>query len=261
MTTAQQVLEECCFDFAKKWLPDLVKERGWDCAAAVELTRWTKILKKKLPNFHPFQALRPGSPSLQDLMVSAAQLRHTAVHRQPTTARRLAQLLDSAIKLADLLQDHIRAARLEQLKSEVDSKIRAMELSKNVLENEALRKLDDIRRQREQLDKMEKNAIETMMRDDLNNRKLAGRLLEESVRNIFSGGNEGDSKEAAVILDAEGENNSDDDEEEGEEEEAEIDASNGPRQFESEVDQIMDGPVSRLAKELLLMRTAETNLI
>lgn len=51
----QQVLEESCFAFAKKWLPSVLQKRGWDCAAVCELTKWLPMLRKhvkRLPSGH-----------------------------------------------------------------------------------------------------------------------------------------------------------------------------------------------------------------
>ncbi|PVH91099.1 hypothetical protein DM02DRAFT_706881 [Periconia macrospinosa] len=32
LTTTQRILEECCFDFVKRWQPSIVLSKGWDCA-------------------------------------------------------------------------------------------------------------------------------------------------------------------------------------------------------------------------------------
>lgn len=46
LSDIQQVLEECCFDFTKKWLSSEVKNHKWDCAVAMKLTEWLKFLAK-----------------------------------------------------------------------------------------------------------------------------------------------------------------------------------------------------------------------
>ena len=40
LLSIQQVLEECCYDFTKKWLPSEVEKHEWDCAAAMELSAY-----------------------------------------------------------------------------------------------------------------------------------------------------------------------------------------------------------------------------
>ncbi|KAH6880116.1 hypothetical protein B0T10DRAFT_532044 [Thelonectria olida] len=188
LTTSQQILEECCFDFAAKWLPDIVRENGWDCPAAVELTEWNKIMGTKHYDRIPPLALDLSGSTLTQLLAKTHMLRHTAVHRLPTPARGISQLLDCAVQLAGALQDHKRAAQLEQLKSEVDSKIQAMELTKNFLENDTSSKLDDIRRQREELDRRERELIANMVRQDREDKALVGKLLMESVGRVLGEG-------------------------------------------------------------------------
>ncbi|KAF4908253.1 hypothetical protein CGCVW01_v012305 [Colletotrichum viniferum] len=174
----ETVLEECCFDFASKTIPDALSERGWDCASAVELTKWARILCKELP-----QGL--SGVTVQSALVSTHQLRHTAVHRLCTTARGISRLLESAVGLAEALNDVPRAAQLEELKSELDGKIKAMELSKNVLEDRAAAGLEEIRRQREELDRQEKQLVLDMLTEDREYKDLVGKLLVASVKDIF----------------------------------------------------------------------------
>lgn len=197
LTTAQQVLEECCFDFAKDCLPAMVKENGWDCAAAVELNQWTKILDAHHDKLALY-ALDPGSSSIQGVFASIARLRHTAVHRAPISAEELRQLVESAVKFAQLLQDRRRALQLQRLTSEVNAKINAMELSKKFLEDKTARQLQEIQRQREELDRMEKAAIEDMLQVDSGNKAIIGNVLEQAVRNIFTDKRD---QESAVVRD------------------------------------------------------------
>jgi DNA polymerase kappa len=131
-------------------------------------------------------ALKLSGSTLQDVLFATNNLRHTAVHRLPTTARGISQLIQSAVKLAEALQDPLRTAQLEELHYEIDSKIKAMELNKNVLENSVSHELQEIRRKREVLDRNEKDLIAGVLREDLQSKSLIGLLLEESVRNIFA---------------------------------------------------------------------------
>jgi hypothetical protein len=103
------------------------------------------------------------------------------------------------MKLAEALQDTVRTAQLEDLQYEIDSKIKAMELNKNVLENTLAQELRDIARQREELDRKEKGLIEGMKRDDAENKVLVGVLLSDSVRRIFGGVEKEKEGEVAVV--------------------------------------------------------------
>ncbi len=90
------------------------------------------------------------------------------------------------MRLAQILHDNLRATQLEEVLSEVDSKIEAMELNKNVLEDTASHKLQEIQRRREELDRLEAELIQRMLQDDLDNKALVAQLLEDSVRGIFA---------------------------------------------------------------------------
>lgn len=184
LTTAQRILEECCYDFFKSWMPSILQEKGWDCAAAAELTKWTRTLAKRSGKL-PQSAFASSESPLNKILVSTDRLRHTAVHRLPTTARGVSELIECALRLAETLQDYQRAAQLEELHSEIDSNIKAMELNKNALEDEYAREMEEIRRQREELDKKEEGLNVNVLAGDSENKSLIGSLLEESVKRIF----------------------------------------------------------------------------
>lgn len=162
----------------------MLQEKGWECAAAVELTKWSRILAKHSEKL-PKNVLALNSPPLNEVLFSTHKLRHSAVHRLPTTARGVNQLIESALRLTETLQDHVRAAQLEELHSEIDSKIKAMELNKNVLESGFTQELQEIGRQREELDRKEERLRAEILANDSENKSLVGSLLEESVRKIF----------------------------------------------------------------------------
>ena len=46
LTVTQCLLEDCCFEFAIRSLPDILKEHMWDCPEAVELNKWICVLLK-----------------------------------------------------------------------------------------------------------------------------------------------------------------------------------------------------------------------
>ena len=193
LNTAQRILEEGCFEFAEKWLPSVLESRGWDCAEAGELTKWTRTLASRAEGLPP-QALKLSGPSLNEVLFATNRLRHSAVHRLPTTARGVDQLVQSAINMAEALQDTVRAAQLEDLHCEIESKIKAMEFSKNVLEDNLSNELREICRQREELDRKEKELVATMLKEDADNKSLIGDLLAESIQKIVCQPGEGASR-------------------------------------------------------------------
>ncbi|RDL40953.1 uncharacterized protein BP5553_00932 [Venustampulla echinocandica] len=202
LTTVQRQLEECCFDYAVKWLPSLLEEQKWDCAEAVELTKWTRILAKRCDKL-PASAIDNDSEiPLEKVFFSTNVLRHTAVHRLSTTARATYDMIQSASRLAQTLGDHTRAAELENLQLEIGSRIRDMELNKNFLENRLDEQLQVISEQRAELDRKEKEAIATMLQDDQENKLLIGSFLEDAVKITFrrlGDGGPGASKNKSMV--------------------------------------------------------------
>lgn len=89
------------------------------------------------------------------------------------------------MKLAIALRDPLRAAQLEELHSEIKSKIRALELIKNTMEDDMCRKLQETHQRRIDLDMEEKEFLAKMLDEDSRNKSLIGLLLEESAGKIF----------------------------------------------------------------------------
>ena len=157
-----------------------------ECPMAVELTKWTEIFRKgKTRAFVANDSQEFESKEVHETLTAVSHLRHTAVHRLHITARAISQLLDAAVKLAEILQDNLCAARLDELRFDINIQIKAMELSKNVLEDTVSTELQKIQQKREELERMETELIRTMLDNDTNNKILIGSLLEDSVSRIF----------------------------------------------------------------------------
>ncbi|OJI90167.1 hypothetical protein ASPTUDRAFT_36811 [Aspergillus tubingensis CBS 134.48] len=184
LTNVQQVLEECIFDFMKKWLPDYLERNGWDCAAAVELTKWTR------PPFRwttqiPEDALQPTDLKIESILSKVVKVRHTAVHRLPTTARGVCDLVGIAKQLTETLGDTPRTSQLENLHHDLQDKIQILEFSKNVLEENLACQLRNIEAERELLTRQEERLRAKTVEDDRENKLMMGHLLEESMEQIF----------------------------------------------------------------------------
>lgn len=211
LTTAQQQLEECCFEFTSKWLPSLLEDRKWDCAEAAELTKWTRILAHQLDKIPNHAIDNESTASLKEVFFSTNVLRHTAVHRLSTSAKGIHKMIQSASRLAKTLGDRPRAAQLTQLSLEIENRIKDMELNKNFLENRLDEQLRAISEQRAELDRKEQEAITAMLKDDQENKILIGSLLECSCREAFEMDK---SKQVETALDrsqTESDENNDDD--------------------------------------------------
>lgn len=183
LTTVQTVLEACCFDFAKQWLPGLVREHRWDCAAAVELNRWTQFLDERTLSGLKLDTGIDG-PALRAVLVEIRNLRDVAVYRVPTTARGISRLLQYAKKFASVLKDSRRTETIGRIKEIVDDKIYLLELNKKVLESTANRKLHVVREQCAVLIRQEEEIVAEMLQLDLERRKLAGQVLQHSIEKL-----------------------------------------------------------------------------
>ncbi|KAH9213623.1 hypothetical protein DL95DRAFT_447010 [Leptodontidium sp. 2 PMI_412] len=210
LTVAQRQLEECCFDFATKWLPSLLEDHKWDCAEAAELTKWTRTLAKRCDKL-PASALDNCSEAPpKEVFFSTNVLRHTAVHRLPTTARGIQKMIQSASRLAQTLGDQSRASELENLHLELGSRIRDMELNKNFLENRLDEQLQAISEQRAELDRREREAIATMLQEDEENKLLIGSFLEDAVNITFGRPDEAGPVESINVVNGAHESDGDD---------------------------------------------------
>ena len=132
------------------------------------------------------QALELKGSSFNEILFSISKLRYTAVYRLLITARGIDQLIQSALRLTEMLNDFLRAARLLELYYEINSKIKAMELNKNVLKDEFNTQFREIQWQREELDRKEKDVTVTTLKEDMENKTLIGLLLEKAVKRYLT---------------------------------------------------------------------------
>ncbi|KAF2453301.1 hypothetical protein BDY21DRAFT_382199 [Lineolata rhizophorae] len=185
LTTAQRILEESCFEFAEKWLPTLLEERRWDCPEAGELNEWAYILRSRIGKVPAHAMDRQSDEHFRETLQAITRLKHTAVHRMPMTAKGINQLIQSAMNMAEALRDGPRANQFEDLHTEIESKIKSMELNKNDLEEKTATEVQQVRRQIEELRQKEKELVAKMVKDDEENKSLIGILLEEFIPRMF----------------------------------------------------------------------------
>lgn len=134
LATAQNILEECCHDFARRWSPLELENAKLDCAEALELTKWTRLISKQSERL-PSDAFATEGTISQDILISVHLLRHTAVHRLRTTARGVNKLIRYAIALIKALKDSTRTLQLEDLYRQVKAKIKEKEDEEYALDN------------------------------------------------------------------------------------------------------------------------------
>jgi hypothetical protein len=126
LVTTQSILEKCCYAFARKWFPFEVEAAGWDCAEAVELTKWTRVILKHSERL-PREAFAVEGALLQDVLASVQRLRHTAVHRLRTTLSGVRKLIRDAVTFAEALRDSIWISQLRDLLRQVEAAIKDKE--------------------------------------------------------------------------------------------------------------------------------------
>lgn len=188
LTRTQRLLEECCHNFTAQWLPELLEQRRWDCPEAIELNKWTHVVVKRLSKLpsHCFEDLAGDPPvSLASVLMSINNVRHSAVHRLHTTAKGISEMIRSATSFARALRDSTCQQQLNELHHELEGKIRALELNKNFLETRVEREMEDIARQRKELEQREEQVFATMLKEDKDYVSLIGSLLSQSVDQIF----------------------------------------------------------------------------
>ncbi|ETS78279.1 hypothetical protein PFICI_10341 [Pestalotiopsis fici W106-1] len=185
LSEVQVLLEECFYDFARKWLPSLLEEKQCDCAIAIELTVWSHLLRRYAGKI-PLEALDiRGDSQLDSTLKAVHKIRHSAVHRLRLTGSDVRDLVIQGAAAATMLRDLQRAAVLQELAAELGHKITSMELVKNDAEKTAVAQLQDIARRRAALDREEEAAIAEMLRRDADGTKSIGILVEESVGKIL----------------------------------------------------------------------------
>ncbi|KAI0191402.1 hypothetical protein EV127DRAFT_363792 [Xylaria flabelliformis] len=149
LTNVQSILEEVCFDYAERFMPEILKKNRWDCSEAAELNLWSAEFLQRQNEFSD-RAEDVRKP-LNSLLRSVADIRHTAVHRICISAKGLEQFLLNAEKR-----------------------------NKHVLSSKLKETLKRIAAQRAELDRIEEMAISDMMREDGEYQAFAGRNLEEA---------------------------------------------------------------------------------
>ncbi|KAG4443678.1 hypothetical protein IFR05_000864 [Cadophora sp. M221] len=108
----QRILEESCFEFAGRWIPDILHAKGWDCAEAVELSTW----KAFLPTILPPNAIRPLSNyTLEGALGDAVRIRNSAVHRHLCDNDEIRRMALQSQDLMSMFSDGTRQDKFHHL--------------------------------------------------------------------------------------------------------------------------------------------------
>ncbi|KAL8718239.1 MAG: hypothetical protein Q9225_004597 [Loekoesia sp. 1 TL-2023] len=178
LVLVQSLLEECCFDFGNTWVPDLMEARKWHEVESIELTQWTQRFSKYIKSLPP-SAVKPiAGKSITEVLFGTSSLRHSAVHRLPTSAAGIVNMLSAATTFAEALNDSTRAEKIAEIKKQLEASIREIVQHQNLLERKLTDQLKEIARRRAELDKLERSSIEEMLAVDKKQRNEVGTAFE-----------------------------------------------------------------------------------
>jgi hypothetical protein len=139
----QRILEEGCYEFASRWIPNKLNDKGWSCSEAVELSTW----KKFLPEAVPYKAIssKPNY-SLEKALSDAVFIRNAAVHRHLCNNVEICRMASQAQDLMFMFSDVTRQNKFNHLREELirwDSTVSEdLQWKRNKLEN-ALREISE----------------------------------------------------------------------------------------------------------------------
>jgi hypothetical protein len=114
----QRILEEGCYEFALRWIPDSLRLKGWDCPEAVELSVWRSFLLVSLPQV----AIKPLSNyTLESALGDAVRIRNAAVHRHLSDNNDIRRMALQAQDLMGMFSDVTRQTKFHQLWVELNT--------------------------------------------------------------------------------------------------------------------------------------------
>ena len=162
----QNLLEKMCFEFGTVWFPKVLARKQWGCPQAVELPKFTHVLAKQCKEL-PADALNTMDGSVEpSTLATTTKLRNAAVHRQRVTAAHIVQMVSSATKLAAALDRGQGRELMQRIHGELSTLVEEIESHKKLLENRLDAELKAINEQRAELDRKEKETINTMFKSD-----------------------------------------------------------------------------------------------
>ncbi|MCJ1257356.1 hypothetical protein MMC24_005181 [Lignoscripta atroalba] len=189
--TIQSLLEECCYEFGGKWLPNLISAKQWECPESVELNEWAHKLLKNIKSI-PASALgQVQGKGFNQILCATPKIRHTAVHRLRTTATGVLNMIDTASALARMLDDTPRMLQIEKIREALNASIEEISQNQNFLESKLSGERVAIAKRRAELDNLENLAIRDMVDSDAENRRSVGLALHNIVGQL-----EKDSKDS-----------------------------------------------------------------
>ncbi|KAL8975309.1 MAG: hypothetical protein Q9197_000477 [Variospora fuerteventurae] len=155
-----------------------MEARKWKEAESIELTQWIKRFSKHAKSL-PLSAFdRVPGKSITEVLFGTSNLRHSAVHRLPTSAAGILNMLSAAIDFAEALKDSKRAERVVKIRTQLEASVQEVVQHQNLLECKLTAQFEDIARRRAELDELERSSIEEMLETDKKQRTEVGSAFE-----------------------------------------------------------------------------------
>lgn len=177
----QRLLEEACFRFMERWLPAMLAQHEWKCAAAIELTKSLTVIKTNL-NILPADCMdAPTKTLFIEIAPHVAQLRHAAVHRLHLEHDEFLQRIECAHKLAGILHDLERMNMLQALRSQVDAVTKKLEFETRIVKQKADCILSQLSQQKAGIAQREQQLRNTVARKESHLTAAAGRTILEHI--------------------------------------------------------------------------------
>ncbi len=155
-----------------------MEAQKWHEAESIELTQWIKKVIKYTKSLPP-SAIKPiAGQSIAQVLFGTSTLRHSAVHRLPTSAAGILNMLSAAITFAEALNDSKRAEKVAEIKAPLEACIEEIVQHQNLLQRKLMDQLEDIARRRAELDELERSSIEEMLATDKKQRTEVGSAFE-----------------------------------------------------------------------------------
>ena len=178
LVLVQFLLEECCFEYGKKWVPEMMEAHNWHVVESIELTQWTKWFFEYIKLLPPAALTPIPTKSMEEVLFETSSIRHSAVHRLSTSAAGIINMLSAAITFTSVLNDSVRTARLIHLKVKLEASIEEIIQNQRLLERKLTDQLEEINRRRAELDELEQSLVKEMLSTDREQRAEIGSALD-----------------------------------------------------------------------------------
>lgn len=93
LTFLQSTLENCCQNFGERWLPQLMETRRWTEQGSIELHVWVRVVSEHWNEIPDHAINQAAEKDWSTILRAAVDIRHSAVHRHPKSARLILDFL------------------------------------------------------------------------------------------------------------------------------------------------------------------------